>query len=69
MRVIDVPVIEVAAACRGGDEGIMAAWETLVRWIDDSGYRLIGDCRELYHEWRDDDPSQKVMELRQPIAR
>jgi DNA-binding transcriptional MerR regulator len=70
VRVIDLPVIEVAAATyRGGDEGIMAAWEALVRWIDDSGYRLVGDCRELYHEWHDDDPSQNVMELQQPIAR
>jgi DNA-binding transcriptional MerR regulator len=68
--VVSLPVIEVAAAVyRGGGEGIMAAWEALVRWIDDSGYRLIGDCRELYHEWHDDDPSANVMELQQPIAR
>ena len=70
VRVVDLPVIEVAAAVyRGGDDGIMAAWEALVRWIDDSGYRLIGDCRELYHEWHDDDPYANVMELQQPIAR
>ncbi len=79
VRVVDLPVIEVAAAVyRGGDEGIMAAWEALVRWIDGSGYRLVGDCRELYHEWHDDDPSYhewhdddpsaNVMELQQPIA-
>lgn len=70
VRVIELPAIEVAAAVyRGGDEGIMAAWEALVRWIDDSGYRLVGDCRELYHEWHDDDQSRNVMELQQPIAR
>lgn len=70
VRVVDLPVIEVAAAVyRGGDDGIMAAWEALIRWIDDSGYRLVGDCRELYHEWHDDDPSRNVMELQQPIAR
>ena len=70
VRVVDLPVIEVAAAVyRGGDDGIMAAWEALVRWIDDSGYRLVGDCRELYHEWHDDDTSRNVMELQQPIAR
>ena len=70
VRVVDLPSIEVAAAVyRGGDEGIMAAWEVLVRWIDGSGYRLVGDCRELYHEWHDDDPSANVMELQQPIAR
>lgn len=70
VRVVDLPVIEVAAATyRGRDEGIVAAWEALVRWIDDSAYRLVGDCRELYHEWHDDDPAQNVMELQQPIAR
>ena len=51
------------------DARIPAAWEALVRWIDDGGYRLTGDCRELYHEWDDDDPSRNVMELQQPIAR
>jgi effector-binding domain-containing protein len=70
VRVMDLPVIEVAAALyRGGDDGIMGAWEALVRWIDDSGYRLVGDCRELYHEWHDNDASGNVMELQQPIAR
>ena len=70
VRVVDLPVVEVAAAVhRGGGEGIMAAWESLVRWIDDGGYRLVGDCRELYHEWHDDDPSRNVVELQQPIAR
>jgi hypothetical protein len=34
-----------------------------------SGYRLIGDCRELYLEWHEDEPSRNVMKLRQPIAR
>lgn len=70
VRVIDLPAVEVAAALyRGGDDGIMAAWEALVRWIDDSGYRLVGDCRELYHEWDDNDPSGNLMELQQPITR
>jgi DNA-binding transcriptional MerR regulator len=70
VHVVSLPVIEVAAAVyRGGDDGIVAAWEALVRWIDDSGYRLVGDCRELYHEWHDDDPTRNVMELQQPIAR
>ncbi len=70
VRIVDLPVLEVAAAVyRGGDDGIMSAWESLVRWIDDSGYRLVGDCRELYHEWDDDDPARNVMELQQPIVR
>lgn len=70
VRIVNLPVIEVAATVyRGGDDGIMAAWEALVRWIDESGYRLVGDCRELYHEWHEDDPSRNIMELQQPITR
>jgi DNA-binding transcriptional MerR regulator len=70
VRVVNLGMIEVATAIyRGGDDGIVAAWEALVRWIDDSGYRLVGDCRELYHEWHDDDESSNVIELQQPIAR
>jgi effector-binding domain-containing protein len=70
VRVVDLPVVRVATAIyRGGDDGIMAGWESLVRWIDHSGYHLVGSCRELYHEWHDDDPSSNVMELQQPIAR
>ena len=70
VQVVDLPVVEVASAMyRGGDDGIMPAWEALVRWIEDSGYRLVGDCRELYHEWQDDDPTRNLTELQQPIAR
>lgn len=70
IRIVDLPVMEVASAIyRGGDDGIVPAWEALVRWIEDSGYRLVGDCRELYHEWHDDDPTRNVTELQQPIAR
>ncbi len=70
VRVVQLPVVEVAAAVyRGGDDGIVPGWEALVRWIEDSGYRLIGNCRELYHEWHDDDPTSNVTELQQPIAR
>jgi DNA-binding transcriptional MerR regulator len=70
VHVVELPVIEVAAAVYpGGPDGIVAAWEALVRWIDDSGYRLVGDCRELYLEWSDGDPTKDVVELQQPIAR
>lgn len=70
VHVAELPVIEVAAAVYpGGPDGIVAAWEALVRWIEDSGYRLIGDCRELYLEWNEGDPTKDVVELQQPITR
>lgn len=66
---VELPTVEVAAATyRGDDEGNPAASQELVRWIDASRYRLVGNCRELYHEWHDDGPSQNVMELQQPVA-
>jgi DNA-binding transcriptional MerR regulator/effector-binding domain-containing protein len=70
VRVVELPVEEAATAIySGGVEGISAAWETLVQWIDDSGYRLVGNCRELYHVWAEGDPANDVVELQQPVAR
>lgn len=70
VKVVELPVVEVASAVhRGSMDGINASWEALVRWIEDSGYRLAGDCRELYHEWHEDEPARDVTELQQPIAR
>lgn len=70
VRVVDLPVTEVAAAIYRGDaDGIPAAWEPLARWIEDSGYQLVGNCRELYLEWDANDPSKDLVELQQPIAR
>lgn len=70
VQVVNLPVVEVASVVHHGSmDGIVASWEALVRWIEDSGYRLTGDCRELYHEWHEEEPSRHVTELQQPIAR
>jgi DNA-binding transcriptional MerR regulator len=70
VTVVDLPVVEVASVVhRGAMDGINASWEALVRWTEDSGYRLAGDCRELYHEWHEEDPARHVTELQQPIER
>src|SRR5205823_1183920 len=70
VRVVGLPVVEVASAVyRGPMDGIPSAWETLIRWVDDSGYRLVGDSRELYHEHHEDDPALHVTELQVAIAR
>jgi len=65
--VVDLPVIEVASVVhRGSMDGIASVYEALARWIDDSGYRLAGYSRELYHEVTADGPS--VTELQVPIS-
>lgn len=68
IEVVDLPVIEVASMVhRGGMEGIVAAYQALIHWIENSGYRLAGHSRELYHEMTADGPS--VTELQLPVTR
>ena len=68
IEVVELPVIEVASVVhRGGMENISVVYEGLIRWIEDSGYRLAGYSRELYHELDADGPS--VTELQMPIAK
>ena len=68
IEITDLPVIEVASVIhRGGMEGITSVYEALLAWIEDSGFRLAGYSRELYHEMTADGPS--VTEIQMPIAR
>jgi DNA-binding transcriptional MerR regulator len=70
VRVVDLPVIEAACVVyEGSMDDVVPVYESLVRWIDDSGYQLAGRSRELYLEWRDDDPAANVTELQMPITR
>jgi DNA-binding transcriptional MerR regulator/effector-binding domain-containing protein len=69
VRVVDLPVIEVASVVhRGSMSEIESVYEGLVRWIEDSGLRVDGLSRELYHELKPDDPAASVTELQMPIA-
>ncbi|MGO9881707.1 MAG: MerR family transcriptional regulator [Solirubrobacteraceae bacterium] len=68
VEIVELPVIEVASLVhRGGMENIAVVYEDLIRWVEDSGYRLAGYSRELYHEMDADGPS--VTELQMPIAK
>ncbi len=68
VKVVELPVIEVASVVhRGTMEGIGPVYEALIRWVQDSGLRLAGYSRELYHEMGPDGPS--VTELQIPVAR
>ena len=50
-------------------DNVGPVYESLVRWIEDSGYRLSGRSRELYLEWHDEDPDKNVTELQMPVTR
>ena len=68
LDVVELPVVEVASVVhRGGMENISLVYEDLMRWIEDSGYRLTAHSRELYHEMGAEGPS--VTELQIPIAK
>jgi DNA-binding transcriptional MerR regulator len=68
VETVELPVVTVASVVHRGDmEGVAPVYEALVRWIEDSGFRLAGHSRELYHEMTADGPS--VTELQMPIVR
>jgi DNA-binding transcriptional MerR regulator/predicted transcriptional regulator YdeE len=69
VKAVELPVARVASAVhRGSMENIVPTYEALVRWIEDSGYRITGRSRELYHEWHDEDLTRNVTELQMTIA-
>jgi DNA-binding transcriptional MerR regulator len=69
VRVVDLPAVQVASVIhRGTMEGIEPAFEALIRWIEDGGYRLAGPSRELYHEFHHEDPTRHVTELQVPVT-
>jgi DNA-binding transcriptional MerR regulator/predicted transcriptional regulator YdeE len=66
--VVELPVTEVASVIHRGEmDGIAPVYESLVRWIEDSGYRLAGYGRELYLEMTATGAS--VTELQVPITK
>jgi effector-binding domain-containing protein len=69
VRVVHLPSVQVASVIHeGAMEGIEPAFEALLRWIEDSGYRWAGPSRELYHELHEEDPARHVTELQVPVA-
>ena len=49
-------------------EDIDSAFEALVRWIQEGGYRSAGGSRELYHEMHLEDLTRSVTELQIPVV-
>lgn len=68
IEIVELPVLDVASLVHhGGMENIAVVYADMIRWIEDSGYRLTGHSRELYHEMDADGPS--VTELQMPITK
>ena len=69
VHVVDLPSIAVAAVVhRGPMDTVASVYDALAQWIEDSGHRLVGASRELYHVWHDGDPESCVTELQMPIG-
>jgi DNA-binding transcriptional MerR regulator len=69
VQVVDLSAVQVASVIhRGAMVGVETAFEALVRWVEDSGYRLAGPSRELYHELHHEDPTAHVTELQIPVT-
>ena len=69
VQVVHLPAVQVASVIhRGAMDGIEPAFEALMRWIEDSGYRWAGPSRELYHEFHHEDPTRHVTELQTPVS-
>ncbi len=69
VSVVELPQTTVASIVhRGTMDSLSTAFEALFRWIQGSDYEVVGQSRELYHEWHEDDPSRHITELQMPIA-
>jgi DNA-binding transcriptional MerR regulator len=69
VRVVELPSVTAASVVHHGSmEHVVPVYEALVRWIEDSGNRLSGPSRELYHHWDMTDPAARVTELQLPLS-
>lgn len=67
VEIVELPVIRVASLLhRGGMEGIVGVYEALFAWIEEHGYRVAANGRELYREMCDGAP--ELTELQIPIT-
>jgi DNA-binding transcriptional MerR regulator/effector-binding domain-containing protein len=70
VQVLELPGAEVASLIhRGSMDDVLPVYESLVRWIEDSGYRLTGQSREIYHECMAEDVNDNICEIQFPVAR
>lgn len=67
IEIVELPVIKVASTIHhGGTEAIVQVYESLLSWIENSGYRRTGFSRELYHDIGDEGP--RITEIQIPVA-
>jgi effector-binding domain-containing protein len=70
-RVQELPGAEMASVTyKGPYEGISAAYNSLMGWVEANGYRLDGPTREVYLTEPDKTPpSEYITEIQAPVAK
>jgi DNA-binding transcriptional MerR regulator len=68
LTVADLPATRAATLVhRGAIDGVLPAWQAVVRWISAHGFASAGPQRELYLDCPED-PAGWVTELQEPIS-
>jgi effector-binding domain-containing protein len=70
VRVYELPAVEVASYVHEGNfEDFGQGHTILLKWIEDHGYRIAGDYRELYIKHDLTDLSNSITEIQYPIEK
>ena len=68
-----MPAVEKMACLvhQGPCENLKLAYAAITGWIEDNGYRIIGNEREIYlkGEWNSADTSEYVTEIQFPVEK
>jgi DNA-binding transcriptional MerR regulator len=68
VRIVELPRVKVASLIhRGSMDHVIPVYEALARWVEESGNRLAGNNRELYHHWDKESPDGGVTEIQMPL--
>ncbi|KUO76363.1 MAG: hypothetical protein APF77_06590 [Clostridia bacterium BRH_c25] len=73
VKVYYMPPVEKMACVvhQGPYENLKLAYAAITGWIEDNGYRISGNEREIYlkGEWNSKDPSEYITEIQFPVEK
>ncbi|MDW8800314.1 MerR family transcriptional regulator [Clostridium sp. A1-XYC3] len=73
IKVKELPYVESSACVihKGSYENINMAYNALLKWIEENGYKIVGPNRELYldGEWSTNNPEEYITEIQVPVEK
>ncbi|OFI07105.1 HTH-type transcriptional activator mta [Clostridium acetireducens DSM 10703] len=73
IKIKQIPAVENAACTvhKGCYEDICMAYNVLINWIEENGYKIVGQNRELYleGEWSTQNPDEYITEIQIPVEK